>query len=85
MMFDHSFRSLGPALQEYGVILPLGTYKVPKNGKMCPKIANVGNFRTHLVILRYLRGPLVAILAQILVELVISFKMSGQTSKSDKN
>ena len=24
LMFDHSFRSLGPALQEYGVILPLG-------------------------------------------------------------
>ena len=79
-MFDHSFRSLGPALQEYGVILPLGTYKAPKNGKMCPKIADVGDFWTCFAILRYLRGPLVAILEQ-----VISFKMSGQTSKSDKN
>ena len=35
---------------------------------MCPKIVNIGNFQTHFAILRYLRGPLVAILAQILVE-----------------
>ena len=45
------------------------------------------NFATREPI-RYLRmakhGPLVAILAHILVEQVISFKMSGQTSKSDK-
>ena len=46
-------------------------------GKMCPKIANVGTFWT-------LTGPLVAILVHILVEQVISFKMSGQTLKSDK-
>ena len=84
-MFDHSFRSLGPALQEYAVILPLGAYNAAKNGKMCPKIADVGDFQTHFAILRYLRGPLVAILAQILVEQVISFEMSGQKSKSDKN
>ena len=48
-------------------------------------IADVSDFRTRFAILRYLRGPLVAILAQILVEQVISFEMSGQTSKSDKN
>ena len=84
-MFDHSFQSLGPALQEYGVILPLGAYKAPKNGKICLKIADIGNFWTHFTILRYLRGPLVAILAQILVEQAPSFEMSGQTSKSDKN
>ena len=38
-MFEYSFWSFGSALQEYGVILPQGDYKVPKNGKMCPKIA----------------------------------------------
>ena len=51
---------------------------------MCPKIADIGNFQTHFAIFRCLIGPLVAILAQILVEQVISFEMSGQTSKSDK-
>ena len=52
---------------------------------MCPKIADVCNFWTHFAILKYFGGHLVAILAQILVEQVLSFKMSTQTSKSDKN
>ena len=33
----------------------------------------------------YLRGPLVAMSAQILVEEVLSFEISTQTSKSDNN
>ena len=58
--------------------------------KTCPKItnikiANVGNFWTHFAVFRYLRGLLVAILAQLLVEEALSFKMSTQTSKLDKN
>ena len=77
-VWAYSFWSLGPFLQEYGVILPLGAFKAPKNGKMCPKIGDVNDFR-------YLRGHLVAIWAQILVEQVIGFDMSTQTSKSDKN
>ena len=62
-----------------------GAYKAPKNGKTCPKIANVGNFWIHFAIFRCFRGPLVAIWAQSLVEEVLSFKMSTQTSKLDKN
>ena len=41
------------------------------------KIVDIGTFQA-------LAGPLVAILVHILVEQVISFEMSGQTSKSDK-
>ena len=41
---------------------------------MCPKIAEIRHFG-------HLRDPLVAIWAQILVEQVISFKMSTETSK----
>ena len=52
----------------------LGASKVPKN---VPKIANVGTFWT-------LTGLIVAILVQILVEEVRSFKMSTHTSKSEK-
>ena len=77
-MFQYLFRSLWPALQESELKLPLGASKVPKNGKMCPKIAKNHRFG-------HLRGPLVAISAQILVEQVISFEMSTETSKSDKN
>ena len=62
-------------------ILPL----LPKNGKTCPKIADIGNFQTHFAVLRYFGVHLVAILAQILVEQVLSFTMSTQTSKLDKN
>ena len=40
-MFQYSFRSLWPALQESEVILPLGAYKAPKNGKMRPKLATL--------------------------------------------
>ena len=53
--------------------------------KMCPKIANIGNVGTRFAIFRCLIGPLVAILVQIHVEEVLSFEMSGQTSKLDKN
>ena len=52
--------------------------------KMCPKVADVGNFWTCFAIFRCLIGPLVAILVQTLVEEVLSFEMSGQTSESDK-
>ena len=44
LMYDHANRSLWPPLQEYEVLLPLGTYKAPKNGKNVPKIADVGTF-----------------------------------------
>ena len=37
MMFDHSFSSIGPALQEYGVILSLGASKTPNYGKNVSK------------------------------------------------
>ena len=84
-MFDHSFWSLWPALQEYGVILPLGASKAPENGKTCLKIADVGNFWTCFAIFKCFRGLLVVISAQILVEEVLCFEMSTQTSKSDKN
>ena len=43
--------------------------------------ANVGDFQ-HIFL--HLTGPLVAKLFHILVEEVISFEMSGLTSKSDK-
>ena len=49
------------------------------------KIANNTDFWTHFAIFRCLIGPLVAIWAQILVEHVISFEMSTETSKLDKN
>ena len=84
MMFEYSFWSLGPALQESELKLPLGASKVPLNGKTCPKIANIGNFWTCFPIFRCLIGPLVVKLLHILVEQVLSFKMSGQTSKLDK-
>ena len=77
-MFEYSFWSLRPALQESELKLPLGASKAPK-------IANVANFWTCFAIFRCLRGPLVAQLLQILVEEVIIFEMSTQTSKSDKN
>ena len=60
-------------------------YKAPKYGKMCPKIVDVSNFWTCFAIFRYLRGPIVVISAQILVEEILNFEMSTQTSKSDKN
>ena len=46
------------------------------------KNANIGDFR-HVFL--HLTGPLVAKLFHILVEEVISFEMSGLTSKSVKN
>ena len=55
----------------------LKAYKVPKNGKNVPKIAVSARFWCLI-------GPLVAKFFHILVEEVISFKMSGITSKSDK-
>ena len=76
-MFDHSFQSLWPPLQDYEVILPLGACKALKNGKNVLKIVDISTFWT-------LVGPLVAIWVQILVEEVISFEVNGQTSKSDK-
>ena len=57
------------------------TYKMAKT---CPKIANVSNFCTYFAIFRCLRGTLVVISAQILVEEVLNFNMNTQTSKSDK-
>ena len=36
-------------LQEYEVILPLGGYKVPKMAKLCPKIADIGDFGIFLL------------------------------------
>ena len=51
---------------------------------MCPKIANIGNFQTCFAIFRYLIGPLVEKLLHILVQEILSFEMSGQTSKLDK-
>ena len=53
--------------------------------KTCPKIANSSNFWTDFCHFGYLIGPLVVISAHILVEEVISFKISGATSKMDKN
>ena len=48
----------------------------------CVKNANTGNFLDKFwPFLGALKGPLVTILLHILVEQVISFKMSGQTSK----
>ena len=44
LMYDHANRSLWPPLQECEVILSLGAYKAPKNGKNVPKIADVGTF-----------------------------------------
>ena len=61
-MFEYSFGSLGPALEE----------------------EDIGNFRTHFAIFRYLIGPLVANLLHILVEQVLSFEISTQTSILDK-
>ena len=52
-------------------------YKVATNGKNVPKIAVLVHFWCLI-------GPLVAKFFHILVEEVISFKMSGVTSKSDK-
>ena len=56
-----------------------------KMAKTCPEVANVCNFWTHFAIFGYLRGLLVTMSAQILVEEILSFEMSIQTSKSDKN
>ena len=44
LMYGHANWSLWPPLQECQVILPLGAYKVPKNGKNVPKIANICMF-----------------------------------------
>ena len=44
LMYDFANQSLWPPLQECEVILPLGAYKVPKNGKNVPKIADIGTF-----------------------------------------
>ena len=57
--------------------LPLGASKAPK-------IAVDANFWLHFAIFRCLIGLLVENLIQILVEQVISFKMSTETSKLDK-
>ena len=78
LMFEYSFQSLWPALQESEVILPLGASKAPK-------IADDANFWTCFATFRCLIGLLVAKLLQMLVEEVISFEMSTQTSKLDKN
>ena len=55
---------------------------------ICPiahvPIFDVGDFCTCFAIFRCFIGPLVAKLVHILVEQIISFEMSGQTSKSDK-
>ena len=58
---------------------------MPLGASKAPKIANDADFWTHFAIFRCLIGPLVAKLLQILVEQVISFEMSTETSKSDKN
>ena len=51
LMFEYSNRSLWPPLQEYGVILPLGAYKAPKNGQNA-------DFRQFLDMFRPFLGPL---------------------------
>ena len=56
-----------------------------KIAKMCQKLPKLAIFRHIFAILGYLRGPLVVKLLHILVEEVISFDLSGLTSKSDKN
>ena len=53
--------------------------------KMCPKIADIGNFCHIFTIVKHFIGPLVVKLLHILVEEVMSFEMSGVTSKSVKN
>ena len=82
LMYDHANRSLGPPLQEYGVILPLRSLSGALKSQ---KHADIGNFWHVFAIFRCLIGPLVVTLLHILVEEVISFEMSGVTSKSVKN
>ena len=50
--FEYSFQSLWPTLQESEVIIwakmsTRGPLRCPKMAKMCPKIADIGNFWTH--------------------------------------
>ena len=52
--------------------------------KHVQKLPTLAIFGHIFAIIRYLGGPLVAKLLHILVEQVLSFEMSGQTSKSDK-
>ena len=84
LMYDHANQSLGPPLQKYR-----GPIKHPKMAKTCPKIANISNFQHDFAILRHLIGPLVAKLLHVLVEKVLSFKISGvsqnQTSIKFRN
>ena len=56
VMFEYSFWSLEPPLQESKLILPLGAYK-------CPNGANIGDFWHIFAIFECLTGPLVAKLA----------------------
>ena len=80
-MYDDANRSLWSPLQEYKVILQLGSLQGALKWQKC---ANVGDFWHIFAIFRCLIGPLVAILLHILVEEVISFDLHGHTSKSDK-
>ena len=52
--------------------------------KCVQKLLTLAIFGQVFAIIMYLGGLLVAKLLHILVEQVISFEMSGQTSKSDK-
>ena len=61
-----------------------GAYKAPKCGKNMSENCRSVIFGHIFAIFRCLRGQLVAILAQILVEEVLSFDLHGLTSKSDK-
>ena len=49
---------------------------------MCPKIADIGDIWHIFAILKCFRGLW---MAEILVEDVLSYKISTQTSKLDKN
>ena len=61
-----------------------GPIRYLKMAKCVQKLPMSAIFGHIFVIIRYLEGPLVEELLHILVEQVISFKMSGQISKSDK-
>ena len=75
LMFEYSLQSLEPPLQESELLLPLGG---PQVSEKCWHLQFLACFCHFWV--PY--SPLVANLLHTLVEDVISFKMSTQTSKS---
>ena len=86
-MYDHANQSLGPPLQEYRIRIYLATrrpIRCLKIAKMCQKLLTLTIFGHVFAIFRYIRCPLVVKLLRILVEEVISFKISGVTSKLDE-